>query len=54
MMCDRCNNLLQKKLYRCVDCYNDEVSDPDMCLSCKNEHDESNENKCTWREITET
>jgi len=47
MICEECGNLLQNKLYQCID------ESKQLCLSCKNEHDESNENKCTWREITE-
>jgi len=43
MMCTRCNNILQSVLYRCVDCYNDEISDADMCESCRDEHIEAND-----------
>ena len=42
MQCQRCGNLLQKVLYRCQDCFADDVEDPDMCTSCMREHLEAN------------
>ena len=36
-----------------MDCHNDNMKDCDMCLGCKEEHDDANEYKCTWVEITE-
>jgi hypothetical protein len=47
MMCELCNNLLQKILYKCTLC--NEL----MCESCKNEHNESNDGQCIFKEITE-
>ncbi len=42
MMCERCNNIGLKKVYQCLDCYEDGEDDSIMCYSCKQEHIEAN------------
>lgn len=43
MYCVECGNMGNKKLYRCVGCYEDGEPDILMCSSCKKEHDDAND-----------
>jgi hypothetical protein len=51
MMCTRCNNILQRSLFRCEACYADKISDADMCESCMREHKEANDYPCKFIEV---
>ena len=51
----RCGLLLQTELYRCKQCFEDSFNedygnDWDMCKSCKDEHDDANDNN-QWETI---